>query len=168
MKRTLLIAAMVCALPALANAVPATLKTWAQTPGGYIETSLNAGFKQTSAYGAKYYNYSSPPATDPTVTVTAQPGYVATETVSGSCSGAAGSYTCANGGEVLAYFEYAPTMAVVTATAGTGGSVNIKALKNIYIGQTLLNSIKFVFTPKAGGTVNTITLTVGGVSRRHS
>ena len=161
-KRILAIAAMVCVLPALANAQEGTLETWAKSAGGNIVTSLNSTFKQTSAYGKIFKTYSTVAA--PTVTVTANPGYTATYEVAG-CTGSAGSYTCqAGAGSVYATFTYNPQKISLTATAATGGKVSIKSIDNIFYGQALLNPIKFKFIPATGYNVTAITGIPAGAS----
>ena len=171
-KRILAIAAMVCVLPALANAQDGTLVTWAKSAGGNIQTSLtgvidSTSFKQTSAYGKTTKSYTNQGAV--TVKVTANPGYqVVYEKV--GCTGVenavgASTFTCSEGvSSVYATFAYNPVKINLGATAGAGGKVNIAKIDNIFYGQKLLNPITFKFTPATGYKVSAITLNGGALT----
>jgi hypothetical protein len=163
LKSILLIAVMVCALPALANAAKGTLQIVPQSPGGnitavgsFFDSNTNAYVDNakvvvTSAYGNVQKNYSG--TTGPSATINPNPGYNLTsyvvDSVAGSGVPTSSPVTVKPLNTVTAVFLYGGYSNVlsITASAGTGGSVNMTNVPNVYKGQTLVNPLAFKLMP---------------------
>lgn len=180
LKRILAIAAMVCALPALANAAKGTLTVTPLSYGGkivatgpFFDSNTNtygtSTFTTNSTYGAVQKSYSG--ATAPSAVITPNTGYkIAAYNYDGTAGAA--STTAVSLAAVTtsldATFVYqgvSSTLSVTSQISGVQqwttplGNVNMLSVPNVYAGTKLYFPLTFKFMPKANCRVNTVTIT---------
>jgi len=114
---------------------------------------------QTVLNGSVFKSYTTS-ATLP-VTVTANTGYTGTVSKNGGAAvtvvpGTPYSTNVSGPTAQRIIATFRANLVSVTATTGTGASVNPKRLSNIYYGHKVSSPIRFVFTPRAGYSVGVI------------
>ena len=161
-KKIFAIVTVICIMPMMASAATLwKLGTRAMSQGGVIDSRNMTG--QTVFNGSIFRTYTS--ATNATVTVTPNPGYKISKLSENGLISVpdAGTYTSTNTGtsnfSLQATFARLPFS--ITATAGSGGSVDKSSYPVVYSGvQSPVKS--FIFTPNPGQFVSSIIVAGAG------
>jgi|GEM_PF-2125923 len=168
-RRILLVLMLSCLLPAITHAW--FLNTWARSSGGTM--TVDNGTPQTVTNGSVFAIYTTTSRLIP-IAITPSTGFVihglyynttdlsnnSINNLPSACTGTSQSLVCTVQGptDQNVWATFSANVLSVTASAGSGGSVNMTSLGTVYYGSQLTVAKTFIYTPLTNFDVQSITI----------
>jgi len=167
LKKILIVLMLSCLVPTMAFAW--TLDTWARSGGGSM--TVDHGTPQTVVNSSVFKTYTTTSRLVP-IAITASTGYTinslyynstttnSINSLPSACTGNNQSLLCTVHGpsDQNVWATFYPALLSVTASTGSGGTVNLTNLGTIYYGSQLTSAKNFTFTPQTNFNVQSITI----------